>query len=476
MTDETGGSGRSGSRPRRAEDDRKGASLQREVSGRLLKEAIDGIERLDVAERRLTRLDHLSDFERRLQASLDPAATRETVSHVVLPELDAWAVVDLCEDGVPLRLCIVHADSAKRPLVEALNQGWRPQADDTIGYEAARRVGNTFVVVPRTDDELRALAQSEHNAAILRGLGVGACLVVPLRRAGEIEGAITFVSTRTEFTDEDVAYAERLASACERALGNAAAMTAANEKALRAELATRAQTSMLGYVTHELRTPLSAIGGYAELMQLGVRGPVTDDQRSDLDRIRWNQQHLLAVITQILEYVRADTGHLDVTIADFDLAVAARSAAEMLEPLLAPEQRLSVHGCPAGRILARGDLGKTRQIVINLVTNALKYSAPDSEIAVRCGVVDDGVFVEVADRGEGIPDDSLESIFEPFVQLESGHASRGGGVGLGLPIARRLAHMMHGTLAVSSVPGEGATFRLTLPAGGPAGHQMDRPA
>jgi signal transduction histidine kinase len=472
--DRAGNSGRPGDD--HSDDQDANASWRRELSGRLLREAIESNDRLDAAALQLKRLDSLSEFEGRLQASLDTDKTRETVSHAVLPELDAWAVVDVVDEGAPLRLCIVHVDAAKRSLVDALNDDWRPAEDDAIGFAAARRVGHTFTFTPHTDDDLLRIAHSERNAEILRAIGVGACLVVPMRRNGAVDGAITFVSAsaRDAYTGEEVAYAERLAAACERALANAGAMAAATEMMRKAEQATRSQTNMLGHVSHELRTPLSAIGGFAELMQMGVRGPVTEEQRRDLDRIRWNQKHLLKLITQILDYVRLDAGHVDVATEEFDLGEVARDAAGMVESLLAEmRQTLALQGCDSDTI-AEGDADKCLQIVINLLTNAVKYSPPDSGITLRCGVREQRVFVEVVDRGPGIPAGDLESIFEPFVQLKAGHASRAGGIGLGLAVARRLAQVMHGSLTASSRQGEGATFRLVLPPGSRARREAEQ--
>jgi signal transduction histidine kinase len=234
---------------------------------------------------------------------------------------------------------------------------------------------------------------------------------------------------------------------------------------------------MLGHVTHELRTPLSAIGGYAELLENGVRGEVNEAQQRDLRRIRWNQQHLLSLITQILDFVRVDTRPITFTLVDLDLASAAREVADMLETLVAgKQQQLEFDACAPGATIAHADAAKVRQIMINLLTNALKYSHHEGVVTIRCGPAGEEVFAEVIDHGSGIPADKLELIFEPFVQLSAEAGHREGGVGLGLAIARELARGMRGDLTVTSAVGQGSAFRLTLPGGGRARRKTDAPS
>jgi signal transduction histidine kinase len=442
-------------------------SHEQAIAGRLIVAALAETDRADAAERRSDWLDYLAGLQERLAASLDETEMRKTLAGVCLPGADSWAIVDLVqsEDEV-IRLAIPRADPADHSIASALNGQWSPRDDDLFGYPAVKRTGRTIALVDRVDEALSAAAHSPENLACLRALGFAACLIVPIRSGDDMAGAITFVTRlpRTSYSSDEIDFAEQAAAACGRALSNARQFRAIDQRRKAAEEADRAKTDMLGHVTHELRTPLSAIGGYAELMALGVRGPVTDEQRRDLERIRWNQQHLLSLITQILSFVRVDTGRTEFTIADVDLGPAVVAAAEMIAPLIqAKGQTVVYEVCDAGGPMVSADADKLRQILINLITNAMKYSSEGSRIVLRCGTAVDAGFIEVCDDGEGIATDKLESIFEAFVQLPSGVAQRSGGVGLGLSIARQLARGMGGDLMVTSTPHKGSTFRLTLP-------------
>lgn len=455
------------------------------IAGRLVIAALAQLDRADAAERDTARMAYLSALENDLLGSLEIGRTRETVAHVVLPELDAWTVVDVLEpNGVPSRLSVVYDAASQQHVVDVLNVDWIPREDDPIGYWAALREQRTLVVVDDMEVILAKAAHSPEVLAALRTLRVSACMVVPMwndEAGGQrtIDGAITFMSTRSRshFTQDEIALAEQVARSCGRALRNTRMLESLNERRIVAEREKQSTTDMLGHVTHELRTPLSAIGGYAELMQMGVRGPVTKEQHQDLQRIRWNQQHLLAIITQILSFVRVDSGRTSFARVDIDLGTLLRESGEMLEPVIAEKGHIvRLENCDAGGTVAVGDPDKVRQIAINLITNAAKYSPSGTEIVVRCVGGGAKVFAEVQDAGPGIPPEKREAIFLPFVQLAAGMADRQGGVGLGLAIAWRLARAMAGDLTVDAGPQGGSVFRLALPGGGRARREGDGPA
>jgi len=275
----------------------------------------------------------------------------------------------------------------------------------------------------------------------------------PLRTAdGRVEGIVFEVTDVT--TRSQLFAAEREArAAAERARGEA-------------EAANRAKADFLATMSHELRTPLNAIGGYAELMELGLRGPVTEQQRVDLARIQASQRHLLGLINEVLNYAKLESGAVRYVVEDVPLAEAAREA----EALIAPQARakglaLRVRDCQAA-VVARADAEKVRQILVNLLTNAVKFTDRGGTIEVGCAAPSSGAAaVWVRDTGIGIPADKLTAIFEPFVQVRADLTRTAEGTGLGLAISRDLARGMGGDLTAESRPGAGSAFTLTLPRG-----------
>jgi PAS domain S-box-containing protein len=254
---------------------------------------------------------------------------------------------------------------------------------------------------------------------------------------------------------------ERLLGVSERA--RADAETARAE----AEAANRGKSEFLAVMSHELRTPLNAIGGYAELMQMGIRGPLTAQQREDLRRVQTSQRHLLGLINEVLNYAKLETGMVRYDIVDVPL----RDALAAAEALVAPQARtkaltLAVVDGPCD-LAARADAEKLRQILVNLLSNAVKFTdaraGRPGRIELSCESQGAAVVVSVRDTGIGIPADKLESIFDPFVQVRADLTRTAEGTGLGLAISRDLARGMGGDLAVESEVGVGSTFRLTLP-------------
>jgi PAS domain S-box-containing protein len=230
-----------------------------------------------------------------------------------------------------------------------------------------------------------------------------------------------------------------------------------------AEASSRAKSEFLASMSHELRTPLNAIGGYAELLSMGVHGPVTPEQAQDLERIAASQRHLLAIINDILNYSRIEAGHLAYERDPVPLGKAVAAVVAMVQ-LQAGRRGLSVAG-PEGDadVVARADRIKVEQILLNLLSNAVKFTPEGGRITATCGVLEGRAAVTVADTGEGIPQDQLDTIFEPFVQLGRSLTSGHEGAGLGLAISRDLARGMSGDLTAQSTPGTGSVFTLTLP-------------
>ncbi len=250
-----------------------------------------------------------------------------------------------------------------------------------------------------------------------------------------------------------------------------------------AEAASAAQGRFLATMSHEIRTPINAALGYAELLALGVAGPVTDQQRDFLARLQASSRHLLGLVNEVLDLAKSDAGELTVAREPARTGPAVAAALAMAVPLAdakgirlvdaradggAGEAGVAFEGVPYV-----GDEARVRQILVNLLTNAVKFTPPGGRVTVTCDTVAVGgpasegpwAAVRVEDTGVGIAPDEQARVFAPFHQVDGGHTRAQGGTGLGLTISRQLARLMGGDLGVESRPGAGSTFTLWLPAG-----------
>jgi signal transduction histidine kinase len=245
------------------------------------------------------------------------------------------------------------------------------------------------------------------------------------------------------------------------------------ERAARAaaEGASRAKSDFLGTMSHELRTPLNAIGGYVQLLEMELRGPVTEAQRLDLSRITRAQRHLLGLVNDVLDFARIEAGTVAYATDVVPLADVVTHAHALVAPQLA-DKGLRYTGDVDG-VAAWADRERVEQIVLNVLANAVKFTPVGGAIDVRADVEGAQACLHVRDTGPGIPASAHEAIFQPFVQLSTGLTRTSEGSGLGLAISRDLARAMGGDVTVESVPGDGATFTLRLPAV-PATHAAAR--
>ncbi|MDB4908561.1 MAG: ATP-binding region ATPase domain protein [Gemmatimonadetes bacterium] len=438
-------------------------SLQRQVAERLLLSALRELDAAAVAESARRNASFLSAETRRLSESLDEDVTLRSMRAMSLPRLGDWCIVDtLGDDDTMHRLAIVHPDASMQSVLLELDGSWEPHPDDQFGLPAALR---TMTPATMSDASHATLANSAHDAHVagaVAALGSGHLLTVPLMIRERLIGAVTFVGGRA-FTADDVKLADDLASRSAMALDRARLHGEAIHLRERAEAASEAKSAFLGMMSHELRTPLQAIGGFVDLIDLGIHGPVSAQQRTDLARIRASQRYLVKLVNDLLSLTKLGVGQQVYDITDVDAGVLATESVALTSLLISAKMLTwAMVGCETP-VLARADAGKVSQILVNLLTNAIKCTPEGGHLSVECATDADVVRLSVVDNGIGIPADQLETIFEAFTQVNRYASGAEGGIGLGLSISRSLARGMNGELLVESMPGEGSRFTLVLP-------------
>jgi signal transduction histidine kinase len=299
-----------------------------------------------------------------------------------------------------------------------------------------------------------------------------------LQRGG---GGVVYAELRvveTEWEDEQVQIVSlRDITDRKQAEERAQQLAFEREARLEAEAASRAKSEFLAIMSHELRTPLNAVLGYSELMEMGISGPVTEKMREQIGRIRLSAVHLLGLVNDILDLAKVEAGRLQVSSGPASAEGTVAAAVALIQPQAAARGLdLMISPAPTPSPIYRGDDERVRQILVNLLSNAVKFTPPGGKITLEIASSQapgadtrlqprrSYVSFRVGDTGPGIPAEKLLSIFDPFVQAESGHSRPREGSGLGLTISRRLARLMGGDLTVESELGKGSKFTLWLPA------------
>ena len=337
---------------------------------------------------------------------------------------------------------------------------WNQGARRIKGYEADEIIGQHFSVFYTEDAKSIGHPQWELKVATKEGRFEEEGWRV--RKDGTQFWANVVISAVCDERGELVGFTKVTRDLTERRNSEQRALADARRLA-EAESANAAKSEFLTAMSHELRTPLNAIGGYTELLSLGLGGPITTEQVDYLERIRRSQQHLMAIISDLLNFSKIEAGHLVYDITTISLADVITTVVPLVDRQ-AVAKGVSLTAEPAHpECEAVADRGKVDQILLNLLSNAIKFTNSGGSVRVVCSTSDKMTAIAVTDTGIGIPAEKFEAVFEPFIQLGRSLSSAHEGTGLGLAISRDLARAMSGDLTVKSQVGSGSTFTLTLP-------------
>ena len=339
--------------------------------------------------------------------------------------------------------------------------GWdRPLAlDERLPVCHSVRTGEPLVL-PDLDAWRRTFPEF---AELHRQAGYEGAAILPCRSHERVEGAISLSFREAcHFGSAEWELAEAVTQQCAQALQRVRLFEAERRVRAEAEAANLAKMQFLTMMSHELRTPLNAIAGYADLLDLGIHGPVSDAQREALLRIKRSQEHLLGLINDVLNFAKLEAGQVQFSESVFAVREVLADALALIEPQRrAKNLALSYELC-SPRTRLRADREKVEQVVLNLLTNAVKFTEQGS-VTLVCETQGESVLLHVRDTGIGIPAEKRAAIFEPFVQVDHRLTRTAHGTGLGLAISRDLARAMGGELSVESEEGVGSTFTLRLP-------------
>jgi signal transduction histidine kinase len=435
---------------------------------------VSGSDRRTLAVAATALLARLQTITAALSTTVTQDAVAETVIRetIVALECDAGAVVVTGEEsGAEVgHLALLRESGA----LDALLRSYLPATSPDARTPYADALDTCAPVYLASCDEM--LARYPAYRQLATDGAYEAWIFLPLEVGGDAFGVLAFGFARSRtFSLLDRQFADTVSRYCAQALDRArhriaaaAALAEASEARMMAEHANNAKTLFLRAMSHDLRTPLNAITGYTELLELGLRGPVNAEQIQDLGRIKRASAFLLRLINDILTVARLD-GARPLRLAP----VAVQPVLDEVEALCALQARAKGLGLKVAQsdrvILVTADAERLQQILLNLFTNAIQFTAKGGCVDVACHVDEATVRVCVNDTGVGVRLLDVERVFEPFVQIDR-HLTKVApeGAGLGLSIGRELARAMHGDLTLESIEGEGSTFTLVLPLAQPA--------
>ncbi len=415
------------------------------------------------AERAARRFQFLAEASRAMAEASSSLATIQAVADRSVGSFADLCVVDLAEGKEIRRVAAISSRPEQLGLVQQLRQCFAPAWHGVQPAAAVLRRGRTLLIPEMNDRALARYAPDEEHARLLRHLGISSILAVPLRARGRTLGVITFccMDSKIRYGREDVVLAEELAARAALALSDSRSY----EQMLHAN---RAKSDFLAAISHDFRTPLTAILLCAAHLRDERSGGLPEGAERQVERIENAGRQLLQLIDQLLDFSRLEADQGALSVSRVRLGLLMREVAEVIEPLAAEKGLSFILEPPDTGDEIETDATKVKQVLLNLLSNAVQYTEA-GEVRFRGWIEQDTVRCEVRDTGPGIPEELLEEIFQPFWTAPAGRGpetagAAGGtepayrGTGLGLSVARKLSRLLGGDVRVRSRPGQGSTF------------------
>jgi len=408
------------------------------------------------AEQAERRASFLGDATAVLAETLDPDWIPHRLARLAVPFLADACVIDALDEGGIRRLAAAHADPTREPLMEEVARRYPPTPEAPHLTAHAIRTGKSLLIPEVTDEQLAAYTVDDHHRELLHRIAARSLMVVPLTAHGQTLGAAAFAASGRTFGQDELHLAEEL--------GRRAAIAIDNARLYRkTQQAIRSRDEFLSIAAHELYTPLTSLQLAVDGVRQGLLAGSPDAATRTAAVAQRQIRRLTHLIEDLLNVTRISAGRLSLRLENMDLAALAHEVVHTLD------EEFSRAGCAveidaAAPVMGRWDRARLEQVIVNLLSNAMKFGA-GKPIAVMVTAGPGRACLVVRDQGIGVPPERLPHIFERFERAVS--SRQFGGLGLGLHIARGIVRAHNGSIGADSRPGEGATFTVDLPSEGP---------
>lgn len=400
----------------------------------------------------------LAEISRLLAASLDYTDTLSQVARLITAYLATWCTIDLVTpDGQIRQAAAAHRLPRGEQLLHELV--YRYPIDPHLPHPVLKviQTGQPEIMPDISDIVLEVYTRDEEHQRILHELGTRSAIIVPLMVRGRVLGALLLASqVENRYQTRDLALVEDLAYRITMAVDNAQLYQKTQE-------AIHVRDQFLSIAAHELKTPLTTLLGYATLLahRVNPTAPLTEREQRALQAIITQTKRFNELIEALLNLSRFQTGHFNIQQTLLDFGTLVRQVVEEMQPAL--EQHTIVFTAAEAPVFIDGDAVALRQVIRNLLQNAVKYSPHGGMIAVQVEGNADKARLTVADEGIGIPEKALPQLFEGFYRAPNAVAQQVGGMGVGLYVVKEIVTLHSGTVTVESHEGEGSTFTISFP-------------